>query len=250
MSAKSAAGFLFDMDGTLIDSSQAVERIWGRWARRHGVDFAALLQILHGVRAVDTMRRLAIPGLDPVVEAGVIERDEVADLEGVVPIAGAVEFLAALPPDRWTVVTSAPRALARARLGAAGIPVPDTLVTGEEVSAGKPAPDCFLLGARRLGFEAAQCIVFGRLRCRRPIRDCCRRRPCRDRASASAQAIRGAIRDPQLSTARIDGDRRSTSPEAASFTRARRDDCGGRLPDRRPRLSGSRLLTYAARLGS
>jgi mannitol-1-/sugar-/sorbitol-6-phosphatase len=160
MSARSAAGFLFDMDGTLIDSSQAVERIWSRWARRHGVEFAPLLQILHGVRAVDTMRRLAIPGLDAVVEAGVIERDEVADLEGVVPIAGAVEFLAALPPDRWTVVTSAPRALARARLGAAGIPVPDTIVTGEEVSAGKPAPDCFLLGARRLGFEAAQCIVF------------------------------------------------------------------------------------------
>ena len=160
MSAKSAAGFLFDMDGTLIDSSQAMQRIWGRWAQRRGVDFAALLQILHGVRAVDTMRRLAIPGLDPVVEAGVIEREEVADVEGVVPIAGAVEFLAALPPERWTVVTSAPRALARARLGAAGIPVPDTLVTGEEVSAGKPAPDCFLLGARRLGFETAECIVF------------------------------------------------------------------------------------------
>ncbi len=160
MSAKSAAGFLFDMDGTLIDSSQAMRRIWSRWAERRGVDFAALLQILHGVRAVDTMRRLAIPGLDPVVEAGVIEREEVEDVEGIVPIAGAVEFLAALPPERWTVVTSAPRALARARLAAAGIPAPDTLVTGEEVSAGKPAPDCFLLGAGRLGFDAAQCIVF------------------------------------------------------------------------------------------
>ena len=82
MSAKSAAGFLFDMDGTLIDSSQAMQRIWGRWAQRRGVDFAALLEIIHGVRAIDTMRRLAIPGLDPVVEAGFIEREEVADVEG------------------------------------------------------------------------------------------------------------------------------------------------------------------------
>ena len=154
MIGKSAAGCLFDMDGTLIDSSQAMKRIWGRWAHNRGVDFAALFPTLHGVRAVDTMRRLALPGLDPVVEAGVIERDEIEDVEGVVPIAGAAEFLAALPPERWTVVTSAPRALARARLSAAGLPVPATIVTGEEVLAGKPAPDCFLLGAKRLGFRA------------------------------------------------------------------------------------------------
>ena len=160
MIAKSAAGFLFDMDGTLIDSSQAMHRIWSRWARKHGLDFAAFLPIIHGRRAVDTMRRLAVPGLDPLVEAAVIEREEVEDVEGVVAIAGAAEFLAALPSERWTVVTSAPRALARARLGAAGLPVPETIITGEEVSAGKPAPDCFLLGAKRLGFEAAECIVF------------------------------------------------------------------------------------------
>jgi sugar-phosphatase len=106
------------------------------------------------------MRRLALPGLDPEVEAAVIERDEVEDVGGVVPIAGAVGFLAALPTERWTVVTSAPIALARARLGAAGLPLPHTIVTGEDVSAGKPAPDCFLLGARRLGFEAVDCVVF------------------------------------------------------------------------------------------
>ena len=160
MNTKSAAAFLFDMDGTLIDSSRPMERIWGRWARRHGLDFAALLPTIHGVRAVDTVRRLTIPGLDPLVEAKIIEREEVEDVDGVTPIAGAVAFLAALPPERWTVVTSAPRALARARLGAAGIPVPPDLVTGEDVAAGKPAPDCYLLGAKRLGFAAADCIVF------------------------------------------------------------------------------------------
>jgi mannitol-1-/sugar-/sorbitol-6-phosphatase len=160
MNPKSAAAFLFDMDGTLLDSSRPLERIWGRWARRHGLDFAALLPTIHGVRAIDTVRRLAVPGLDPLVEAGIIEREEVEDVDGVAPIAGAIEFLAALPPERWTVVTSAPRALALARLSAAGIPVPAALVTGDHVAAGKPAPDCYLLGAKRLGFEAGDCLVF------------------------------------------------------------------------------------------
>jgi sugar-phosphatase len=119
-----------------------------------------LLPIVQGVRALDTMRRLALPGLEPFVEARVIEREEVEDVDGVAPIAGAHEFLGALPPERWTVVTSAPRALARARLGAARLPVPGTLVSGDDVAEGKPAPDCWLLGAKRLGWDAADCIVF------------------------------------------------------------------------------------------
>jgi sugar-phosphatase len=157
---KSAAGFLFDMDGTLIDSTQAMRRIWGRWARRHGLDFAALFPTVHGRRAIDTVRSLALPGVDPEVEAAIIDREETEDVEGVVAIAGAAEFLAALPPERWTIVTSAPKALARARLGAAGLPVPETILTAEEVTVGKPAPDCFILGAQRLGFVPADCVVF------------------------------------------------------------------------------------------
>jgi sugar-phosphatase len=160
MIAKSAAGFLFDMDGTLVDSSRAMRKIWSRFARRHKLDFAALLPTVHGVRAVDTVRRLALPGVDPEAEAAVIEREEIEDVEGVEAIPGAAAFLAALPAQRWTVVTSASRALARARLGAAGLPLPDTSVTGEHVLRGKPAPDCFLLGAKRLGFEPAECVVF------------------------------------------------------------------------------------------
>jgi mannitol-1-/sugar-/sorbitol-6-phosphatase len=160
VSVKSAAAFLFDMDGTLIDSSRAMQRVWSRWAQRHGLDAAAFLPTVHGVRALDTMRRLALPGLDPFAEARVIEREEVEDVDGVVSIAGAREFLAALPPERWTVVTSAPRSLARARLSAAQLPVPDTLVSGEDVVDGKPAPNCWLLGAKRLGFDVVDCIVF------------------------------------------------------------------------------------------
>ena len=135
-------------------------RVWGRWALRHGLDFDKLLPTIHGVRAIDTVRRLKLPGVDPAAEAAIIERDEIADVEGVAPIAGAIEFLAALPPERWTIVTSARTPLALARLGAAGIPVPPALVVGEDVASGKPAPDCYLLGAKRLGFAAADCLVF------------------------------------------------------------------------------------------
>jgi mannitol-1-/sugar-/sorbitol-6-phosphatase len=160
MIGKSAAGFLFDMDGTLVDSSRPVLRIWSRFARRRGLDLAALMPTVHGVRAVDTLRRLAIPGLDPEAEAAVLEREEIEDVEGVTPIPGAQAFLAALPADRWTIVTSASTALARARLGAAGLPLPRTSVTAEEVLSGKPAPDCFVLGAERLGLKPGECIAF------------------------------------------------------------------------------------------
>src|SRR5579871_281855 len=107
MATKSAAGFLFDMDGTVVDSSRAVVRIWGRFAERHKIDVAALLPIVHGVRAIDTLRRLSLPGVDPVREAAILEQEEIDDVTDVTPIAGAAAFLAALPAERWTVVTSA-----------------------------------------------------------------------------------------------------------------------------------------------
>ncbi|MBZ9797161.1 HAD-IA family hydrolase [Mesorhizobium sp. ES1-4] len=154
------AAFLFDMDGTLINSIASAERVWGDWARRHGLDVAAFLPTIHGVRAIETITALALPGVDPAHEADLLLEAEAADLDGILQIAGAVAFLNALPPERWAIVTSAPRSLALARMKVAGIPVPGVLVTAEDVSRGKPAPDCFQLGARRLGFEARDCLVF------------------------------------------------------------------------------------------
>ena len=69
-------------------------------------------------------------------------------------------FRSSLPPERWAIVTSAPRELALLRIQAAGIPVPAMMVTAEDVAHGKPAPDCFLLAAKRLGVEARDCLVF------------------------------------------------------------------------------------------
>jgi mannitol-1-/sugar-/sorbitol-6-phosphatase len=152
--------FLFDMDGTLLSSIAAAERVWTTWAGRHGVDVAELLAHMHGRRAVDTVRRLNLPGVDPEAEAALITQAEIDDVDGVEAIAGASAFLAALPAGRWAVVTSAPRALAARRMAAAGLPLPAVFITAEDVNAGKPAPDGYRLAAARLGVDAAACVVF------------------------------------------------------------------------------------------
>jgi len=154
------AAWLFDMDGTILSSIAAAERVWSAWARGHGVDVASFLPTLHGRRAIDTITRLGLPGVDPAAEAALIEAREIEDVAGIEPIAGASRFLAALPADRWAIVTSAPRALALRRLEAAGLPVPAVLVVAEDVRRGKPAPDCFLLAAQRLGVPIGECLVF------------------------------------------------------------------------------------------
>lgn len=151
---------LFDMDGTVLNSLAVTERVWGAWAARHGLDVEAFLATIHGVRAVENIAGLGLPGVDPQAEADAIERTEMVDVEGIVAIDGAGAFLSSLPPDRWAVVTSATRQLALLRLEAAGLPIPRVLVAAEDVERGKPAPDCFLLGARRLGRPIEDCLVF------------------------------------------------------------------------------------------
>jgi mannitol-1-/sugar-/sorbitol-6-phosphatase len=151
---------LFDMDGTIINSVAAAERVWAAWAERHGLDVASFLPTIHGVRAIETITRLQLPGIDTQAEVSALLLAEIEDVEGIEPIEGAAVFLASLPPDRWAIVTSAPRRLAIRRLEAAGLPTPAAFVTGEDVERGKPAPDCFLLGAQRLGQKIEDCLVF------------------------------------------------------------------------------------------
>ncbi len=148
------------MDGTLLNSTASTERVWGRWAAKHGLDVEAFLPTMHGRRGIDTIRGLNLPGVDPLVEALEVERGETEDLDGVIPIPGAIDFLLSLPPERWAIVTSAPAALARARIGAAGLPQPRQIVTAEDVKIGKPDPAGYRLGAERLGVDPAQCLVF------------------------------------------------------------------------------------------
>ena len=157
---RSFAAFLFDMDGTLLSSILAAERVWARWARKHGLDVDAFLPTIHGKRSVDTVRMANVAGVDPEAEAAWITSEEMLDVEGVHEIAGAKAVLAALPAGRWAVVTSAPRLLALRRLEAAGLPAPPLMIAAEDVARGKPAPDPFLLAAERLGVAVGDCLVF------------------------------------------------------------------------------------------
>lgn len=152
--------FLFDMDGTLLNSMAAAERVWAAWARCHGLDVEAFLGTIHGVRAIDTINRQALPGVDAQAEARGITEAEIEDVEGVLAIPGAVAFLQSLPAHRWAVVTSAPKALALRRMHAAGLVPPAVMITAEDVASGKPDPACYLLGAQRLGVPIGECLVF------------------------------------------------------------------------------------------
>jgi mannitol-1-/sugar-/sorbitol-6-phosphatase len=152
-------GVLFDMDGILISSIGSVERSWTKWAQMRGIDPAYAISKAHGCRSIETVAILR-PDLDPVTENDIIEGLECDDVEGISVLPGALELLAALPPNRWTVVTSATEPLARVRLAAGRIPIPARIVTAESVSEGKPHPAPYLAGAALLGIPPEQCIVF------------------------------------------------------------------------------------------
>ncbi|MCJ7858153.1 HAD-IA family hydrolase [Corynebacterium kalidii] len=153
------AAILFDIDGTLVDSTPAVNRAWRSWAARHGIDADAVLAVCHGRRSADTIAEF-LPAEDVAAEAEELERVEAADVDGVVALPGAAELLAALPESAWAAVTSGSRALMRARLAAAGLPVPEVLVAAEDVTEGKPDPQGYRAAARRLGVDPADCLVL------------------------------------------------------------------------------------------
>jgi len=155
-----ASAVLFDMDGTLIDSTGAVERIWTAFAVRFGLQVPAVLDTIQGVRMIDSIRRWVPEGTDADAVYEEFHEQELGDMAGVSPIPGAVEFMTSLPADRVAVATSASTALALARLAAGGIPQPAVVVTADHVAEGKPDPAPYLAAARLLGVAATDCVVF------------------------------------------------------------------------------------------
>ena len=151
------AAVIFDNDGTLVDSTAAVVRSWHTWAVEHGVNEQAFGDS-HGMPAAAIIAKVA-PHVDADAALARITELEVADLDGVVALPGAVRGMTTLLPDHAAVATSATSELGHARLQAAGIPLPDVVVTFDDVERGKPAPDPFLLAAERLGVQPSDCLV-------------------------------------------------------------------------------------------
>lgn len=156
----SAEALLFDMDGTLVDSTAISERIWRAWSTEQGVDVEAVLAYSQGRRTLDTTRRFAVSEEIALAAAAQIEALEIAADDGTIAIEGAKALLGRLPAHRWAVVTSAGRGLASRRLAAAGLPIPEILITAGDVATGKPDPEGYLLAAKRLGVTPENCIVF------------------------------------------------------------------------------------------
>jgi mannitol-1-/sugar-/sorbitol-6-phosphatase len=152
------SAILFDLDGVLLDSAAAVERAWERWAQRHGLDLDAVLAEAHGRRTRDTIRAVA-PWLDVEAETHALEEAETADADGVAAFPGASSLLESLPGGSWAVATSGTRRLATARLAHCGLPLPEVLVTADDVEHGKPDAEPYLVAAFALGVEPRRCLV-------------------------------------------------------------------------------------------
>lgn len=155
----SCRAILFDLDGVLVDSTPAVARVWARWATAHGIAPHLAIAHAHGRRSIETIRAIA-PHLNAEEENLHVEQMEIEDKEGITAIPGAARLLAGLPQDRFAIVTSATAPLARARIGYAGLPLPQNLVTADDVIQGKPSPEPYLKGAQMLGCGPHDCLVF------------------------------------------------------------------------------------------
>jgi len=155
-----ARAVLFDMDGTLVDSTAIVEQVWGEFAVRYGLDIDEILRTSHGVQAGDTVRRFAPAGADVVALTAELGSMERVRTEGIVALPGAAQVLRSLPADAVALVTSADRILADIRMNAAGLPMPATAVTADLVTRGKPHPEGYLRAAQLLGVDPADAVVF------------------------------------------------------------------------------------------
>lgn len=156
-------GFLFDLDGTLVDSLPVVERSWCQWADRFGISHDEILNYIHGKQAITSLRHFLAgrPEEEILAEFTLLERIEATDTDGIVALPGALELLKTLEQNHipWAIVTSGSIPVAHARHKAAGLPMPEVFVTAERVTRGKPEPDAYLLGAELLGLAPQDCMV-------------------------------------------------------------------------------------------
>ena len=149
---------LFDCDGVLVDSVASGERAWSQWAIDFGLEPSAVLDGVHGRRSVETVA-MHLPVGRRAAALQRIDAMEIAGASSTTAIRGASELIASLT-NNWAVVTSAAPALLRARLAAAGLPIPRVTVTAADVNEGKPSPEGYLRAAAELGFAVGDCLVI------------------------------------------------------------------------------------------
>jgi mannitol-1-/sugar-/sorbitol-6-phosphatase len=151
-------GVLFDLDGVLIDSNPAVDRVWNVWAARHGFNADEVIRKAHGRPSLTTVREYIAEELALAEHEGLV-RAEIADIEGIVPMPGALSLLDSILAERWAIVTSGTYELATTRIKAAGLPMPKNLITASDITHGKPNPEPYIKGAALLGIPARDCVV-------------------------------------------------------------------------------------------
>ena len=156
-------GFLFDLDGTLVDSLPVVERAWSNWAKSRGLDPAIVLDFIHGKQAITSLRHFMPGESEEAIQQQfrLLERTEAEDTDGISALPGAVALLQRLDQLSipWAIVTSGTVPVARARHAAGELATPEIFITAELVAKGKPNPDPYLLGAQRLGLKPEECVV-------------------------------------------------------------------------------------------
>ncbi|CAI1654852.1 Phosphatase YfbT [Serratia fonticola] len=156
-------GFLFDLDGTLVDSLPAVERAWTQWAERHGISPQQVLDFIHGKQAITSLSHFMPNATEAELqhEFTRLEQVEAEDTDGVNALPGALALLERINAlgIPWAIVTSGSVPVANARRLAGGVPLPEVFITSERVKQGKPHPDAYLLGAQGLGLAPQDCVV-------------------------------------------------------------------------------------------
>jgi mannitol-1-/sugar-/sorbitol-6-phosphatase len=149
---------IFDLDGTLVDSSECIEKIWRKWCVEYNINFNNLIAVSHGRPTLETMKEF-LPSADTKMADWFLEQ-EMNETEDLKQIEGAAEFIEKLPKNLWGIATSGVINLASARIEGAGLSIPNVLITADKIEKGKPDPESFIKAAAQLGVKPEECIIF------------------------------------------------------------------------------------------
>ncbi|MFA0145303.1 HAD-IA family hydrolase [Vibrio lentus] len=152
-------GFIFDVDATLVDTTQVINNIWRKWATQNAIEFSKVLPHVHGRKISETLALVGSKDSNPEEEA-VVKKIAMEAMNAATEIDGALDFVSNIPLHSWGIATSGPRKVAETSLRASGFQIPANMICAEDVTNGKPHPDPFLLAAQNLGLDAGNCVAF------------------------------------------------------------------------------------------